>query len=199
MTVHKAFFELEKEGLIYRQPGKGTFVASPKILQNFSLLVGFDQKMAAKGLHTRTKVLSVSIGKPIEKVREALRLSAEDSLFEIVRLRYVEGEPMVLQTVYLPERLFPGLLEKDLSCSLTNIIRNKYGYYLENYFATVEPILPNKQEAQMLRVNSHMPLLRLEGVTYARGNLPVRYTIALYRTDRLKFVIEGYDMQQSMK
>ncbi|MEW6047209.1 MAG: GntR family transcriptional regulator, partial [Bacillota bacterium] len=97
MTVRKAMERLEFAGYLERYPGKGTFVAAPKIPQRVSMLHGFHKKMSALGLKVKSTVLevqSIDAGIIIER---RLGLQTGDRVFQISRLRYVEGTPVAIQ------------------------------------------------------------------------------------------------------
>lgn len=196
MTVRAALSRLEQEGYIYRRPGKGSFVAAPKITEPVSILTGFKQKMSSLGYTVHTKVLNFSLKAPSEAIRRCLSLSLNERIYEINRLRYVDNEPMVLQTVYLLERIFPGLLEEDLSSSLTEIINSKYGLRLIRCEEILSPIVANDYEASILKIKKNSPLLVIEGNSYISDNYPVRYTRGIYRADRLKFTVHSYVIEK---
>jgi len=196
MTIRVALSRLEQEGYIYRRPGKGSFVATPKIPESVSILTGFQQKMLSLGYNVHTKVLKFGIKTPSDTVRSCLSLGLNDKVYEINRLRCIDSEPMVMQTVYLPERIFPGLLEEDLSFSLTEIIHNKYGLKLVRCEEVLTPIVANNHEASILQVKKHSPLLAIEGVSYTPDDYPVRYTQGIYRADRLKFTVHSYAVEK---
>lgn len=196
MTVRAALSQLEQQAIIYRRPGKGTFVATPKIPESVSLLTGFEQKLSALGYTVRTKVLNFNITVPLDTIRTCLNLDLNEKVYEITRLRYVDNEPVALQTVYLPEKIFPGLLEEDLSSSLTAIIHGKYGLRLVRSEEVLCPIVAGDYEASILQVKKHSPLLMIEATGYTPDSRPVRYTQGIYRADRLRFIVHSYVIEK---
>jgi len=52
MTARKAIDVLVNEGVVYREQGRGSFVAEPKINQPISKLVGFTEDHMSRGRRT---------------------------------------------------------------------------------------------------------------------------------------------------
>ena len=70
ITIRRVFDMLVKEGLVYRKPGKGTFVAHAKLEHNLSRIVSFTEDMKQRGFKTSTRVLSSDITQPTEYIGE---------------------------------------------------------------------------------------------------------------------------------
>jgi len=190
MTVRKAFEELERLGWIYRKVSLGSFVSSGKIEQSPTLLIGFAKKMEMLGYKVITRVVSKRIIYPPKHIQKLLELGGKDNVYEIIRLRGVESdEKLVLQKTYMPVKLFPGLLEKNLTMSLTNVMRS-YGFEILSYWAAIEPVIPTEEEARLLTVDPKKPLLLIRGITSALKGLPIRYTFSFYRPDRIEIVVK---------
>src|SRR5713226_6167582 len=99
MTARHALTALEREGMVQRRRGAGTFVAPPKI--HFNKLMSFTEQMAGRHLDAHSRVLHFG---PVEGEQEAvakLALPSEARLLKIERLRLGAGEPFALETCYL--------------------------------------------------------------------------------------------------
>src|SRR6195256_1429777 len=59
MTARHALAGLEREGMVVRRRGSGTFVAPPKI--HFNKLMSYTEQMAGRGLSVSSKLLSLSV------------------------------------------------------------------------------------------------------------------------------------------
>ena len=117
---------------------------------------------------------------------------ADAETVKVVRLRYVREEPMLLETSYVPTALCVGLEHEDLAAnSLYTLLEQKYDLRLQRASQTFEVTLPNEYECSLFQINAGMPMMLLQGVTYAGHDLPVEFFKALYRGDRFKFSVES--------
>jgi len=199
MTVRKGFEDLEQMGFLYRGASKGTFVSPQKIEQSPTLLIGFAKKMKAQGYEPVTKVVSKRIIRPLRHFQKHLKISPTDSVYEIIRVRGIKcNKRLVLQKTYIPVKLFPDLLKRDLTKPLNNIIRN-YGYEMATYWASIEPVIPNEEEIRLLTLESKRPILLIKGVTSSNKQIPLRYTCGFYRSDQLQIVVKEQLINISLK
>ena len=83
MTARHALAVLEREGMVERRRGSGTFVAPPKI--HFNKLVSFTEQMASRGLVARSKVLSFGIVNNQQEAAARLALAASARLIRLQR------------------------------------------------------------------------------------------------------------------
>ena len=191
ITVKRAVLDLVAEGLLYRLPGKGTFVSQPKMERDLSQLASFTEEMLHQGLKPNSTVLDARIVPADGTVAKRLDVPIGEELISLERVRFANGEPLMLEKTFLPHALFPRLLSQDLtSQSLYHIITGEYGVSLVKARETLEPVIINHKEAQNLAVEEGSPGLLLELTAYTDSGKPVEYTKAIVRGDRCKFFIE---------
>lgn len=191
-VIRQALKELEYEGLIIREKGKGTFIAEPKIRESlFQELTGFYQDMAAKGHPPVSKVLKQTVIPASPKIAAHLNLEPATPVIQIDRLRFVQGEPIVFVTTYLPHSLCPLLLEADLTeQSLYAFLEQEYDIVIARGQRILEAVLANEYEAELLGVKPGAPLILLDSVSYLEDGAPIEYYHALHRGDRSRFEVE---------
>ena len=91
-----------------------------------------------------------------------------------------DGEPLLLEQVFLPEARFPGLLAGDLEGgSLYELLGERYDTRVVRARESLEPISMPPREAQLLGVDAHRPALRIEGLAYDRSGRPVEFAAVL--------------------
>lgn len=188
MTVRVALANLSSDGYLYSVPGKGTFVSNPKMRQDLLELTSFTQDMKRRGLKPGARLLDSGVVEeaPAGAYR-GLGLSEGEELVRFHRLRTADGEPMCLETSYLPGASFSWLLKEDFySGSLYQTLEDR-GVDLVRAEENLEATLVRENEAGLLTVPVGSPGLLIERVTYTEHDRPVEYVKSLYRGDRYQF------------
>ena len=188
-TVRNVYDRLVSRNILFRRPGKGTYISLPVNAVNASLLVGFSKKMEAVGMTPKTLLLKNKIARATEKVQEKLKIDKGEKIIEIQRIRSIKEIPFVIHLAYLPLETCRSVLDADLeNISLTAFIENVLGVPIAYAEETVLALPAQQQEARLLDVRKGFPVLVKEGISYGQNNIPIRFSIAKYRSDiaRLK-------------
>lgn len=187
MTVRGVITRLVSDRLLYRVPGKGTFVAEPKITTGPLSQKGIREQLEAMGYETGTTVLEKEIGKANSLVAGELGLAEEASVYRLKRLRCANGGSLSLDLSYIPQSLCEGLFEKDLEReALCNILSKHYGIVAAFGTETLESCQASAQEAKLLGVPKGSPLLILCYTLYSGEGRPFEYSKVVFRGDRIK-------------
>jgi GntR family transcriptional regulator len=198
-VVRQALRELEYEGVITRQKGKGTFISLPKISEGLvQKLTGFYQDMVERGLKPGSKVLHQNVSPSSEKVARFLNIKPGERVIDIQRLRYINDEPIQLVTTYIPFEICPGLSEVDLTNrSLYEYLEKECGIFIVKGQRYIEAVLANEHEAALLGIDRGAPLLMLDSVSFSEAGQPIEYYHALHRGDRSRFEVELVRLRES--
>ncbi len=191
-VVRQALRELELSGVITRRKGKGTFIAEPKINEGLiQKLTGFYQDMVERGLKPVTRVLHQRIAPANEKVAEFLDIPFGTLVVDMQRLRFINDEPIVVVTTYIPLDVYPPLATVDLTNrSLYDFLEKEGGIFITRGRRYIEAVLANENEAALLEVEPGAPLMMLDSVSYTESGQPIEYYHALHRGDRSRFEVD---------
>lgn len=192
-TVRKAIAELKEEGYVTSEQGKGVFLIKPKFEQSLLRFYSIGREMQNKHLDFHTKVIIKEITKPTKGIQEALNLSEDEELNKIVRVRYLDNEPVIIENIFIPVKVCPNLLEEDLEgIPLYDILEDKYKLKILKVSETLEPVVLRKEEAKILGSKIGFPAFLVERITYLIDESPIEVRKSIVRGDRFKFTTELY-------
>lgn len=177
MTVRQALTALVNEGMLVRRRGVGTFVAQNAAKRrNMSRLTGFTEDARNDGRALKTQMLSQQIEPSTAELASALELAAGALVVHVSRLRIVDREPVIIQLSWVPYDRCPDLWNEPLiDGSLYATLRRRYGIELRRADQRIAAESATKEQATLLDVSVHAPLLRVERVTFDSGNVPVEF------------------------
>lgn len=191
MTARHALSELEKEGVVHRRRGAGTFVAPPKI--HFNKLMSFSEQMASRNLSAHSRVLHFGTAEGEHEVTAKLALPPGSRLHRIERLRLGSDEPFAIETAYLATADFPGITRAQIERgSLFTLLEQSYSIQLSYADEEVDATAADARAAQLLRVAQGWPLLRIRQILYSTRARPVVCVLGLYPSDRHTLLIRRY-------
>ena len=182
MTVRQAVESLVAEGRLFKVPGRGTFVATPKLdLQ--ARLTSFGEEMSRRGMTPRSSVLAFGRVKANAHLARELSAQAGESLVFLKRLRNADGKPMAVESTWIPERLVPGLAEGPAPASVYAMLGQQYGLVPDWGEDVIEAAVADHALGVLLQIKAGRPVLHIERHAYAGQSL-LAYSVAIYRADR---------------
>lgn len=188
VTVRQALGDLQKEGLIFKVQGKGSYVSKPKAFQNLTRLQGFGEAMASMGYETYSRVIGDQITTAGTTVGARLNIPASESVVEIRRVRYLNREPISVDVSYLPQAIGERLLREDLAHrDIFLILENDYGVPLGQAELQIEAMLADEALARLLKVVEGAPVLRIERLTFTAEGKPLDFEYLYYRGDAFQY------------
>lgn len=186
-TVRQAILELEKLGYVYKHHGKGTFISPKALNQDLLQFYSFTDEMVKLGKIPSSKVLSFGIVDCNLKVARKLKCNEFDKVYEIVRLRLADDEPMMYEQTYLPCNRFANLSSKEIEKSpMYDVFRSKYGVKLTKAEEELQPVKTRRHEAKLLEVDESVPSMMIERITFENDAI-IEYTVGIARGDRFKY------------
>ncbi len=198
-VVRQAIADLVNEGLLFRQKGKGTFIAKPKIIGSLMQnLNGFYKDMMVKEFKTKSEILDFSIVAAPKKIAYRLQREEGEKLFKIDRLRFVNDEPIVCVISYIPFSLCPELINEDLTNqSLYAVMEEKYNLKIASSRRSIEAVGATEEIAALLGIEHCAPIFLLKSISYLENGMPVEYYEAKHRGDRMGFEVEIINQKKS--
>lgn len=190
ITVRQALGDLQKEGLIVKVPGKGSFVARPRPSQELSRLEGFGEAMSRKGHRILNRVLSqLELPAPAE-VAARLGSAVGEPVAEVRRVRFLDQEPVSFEITYLPPAIGRRLRGENLAeRDIFLILEDDYGIALGHADIRIGAVSADAALAAALSVPLGAALLRIERLTWALDGTPLDFEYLYVRGEAFQYAL----------
>lgn len=191
ITIKKAVDQLVKEGLVVKRRGSGTFVKSlaNEDVHDISManqFSGFSKNFA--GHEVTTEVVRFDIIHPEPEIAEKLNITTDDFVYDIVRLRKVDGRPLVIEYTKMPLELIPGIKRDVLEKSIYQYIENQLHFKIQSAHRFIRALLPTEQEEKLLQIkHGTLPILEVEQIAFLDDGRAFEYSKAHHRGDEQTF------------
>lgn len=189
MTVRHAMDTLVAEGLAERRQGSGTYVATRPVVRLLGL-TSFTQDMRERGLVPASRLLAFATNPADATLAAQLRVPTGERTVSFTRLRLGSGEPMALETVWIPATLVPGLEPGDLDGSLYELLAHRYRIVTGAASVTIEPVLADARTRELLAIPDDQACLRLRMVDSDTRGRVIMVATCIYRGDRYQLSAE---------
>lgn len=190
ITLREALGQLEAEGLIYREDRRGWYVSPARVTYNPLARTHFHAMVTGQGRVPATEVLSARLMPATTEVCRLLELPALSSVYQVCRARRIDGRLVLYVEHYLNPDHFPGLLQLDLSGSLTEVYAGNYGIVHGRVCFDMLPTVLHAEAAVCLRVAAGSPALRITRVNRDQQDGVVGCDLEFWRHDALHVSVE---------
>lgn len=188
-TVRQAIAELEKNKIIYKIQGKGTFIAPKKLDQPLIKFYSFTEEMIKLGKNPTSQILDFSIINCDERISNTLNLDILSKVYKLVRIRLIDNLPTMYETTYLPTSIFPNLtLDILKEKPLYTILKENYNIKFLKAEETFFPILATEEEATFLNVSTYDPSIKIQRVTFSSEYI-IEFTESIVRGEKFKYKV----------
>lgn len=199
MTVRQALGELVNDGLLHRSPGRGTFVARPKIRKKLSRLTSFTEEMHTRSKEAGAQVLRMEMAPARATVAEVLQIEAGHQVALVERLRLADGDPVGIECCHLSFQGCEAILREDLSGSLYALLVKRFGLVPTRAQEEMEAGACGSREANILGIRRGAPVLLIRRKTLDQHQRPFEYVESVYRGDNYILSVELVAEEHSVR
>jgi GntR family transcriptional regulator len=177
MTARGAVQRLVQEGLVYRVPGRGTFVAPARANRTASHVLSFSDEMRRRGREPGSLV--VERASRAATPDEERRLETHD-VFVLRRVRQADGEPVALETAVFPAARVAAVLEGELEGVSVFAALAAAGVVPTVGRAAISAEAATAEDAKLLGVKRGAPLLVEHRLIRDQNGVPFELTESRY-------------------
>jgi GntR family transcriptional regulator len=198
VTVRRALEQLAQEGLISREPGRGTRAIGWPARQGVSAandpmrtqLTGLLENLVSMGLRTSVKVLDVDMVAASEAVAGALALAPGAMVQKAVRVRSTREGPLSHIMTYVPADVGRQFGRRELARKPILLLLEEAGVKVGRAVQTVSARLADAEVAGHLDLPVGSALLAVRRLIYDEQERPVQWLHGLYRPDRYEYQMQ---------
>lgn len=191
LTINKALSILKQKGYIDRIAGKGSFVASKRVVRSVRTKRSFTEDMKTIGLKAGSKLIEYRIlqAKEVPEAARYLKLNPDDEIYFFTRLRTGDGDPIALAHTYLTAKIVGTLEVAALEGSLDTYL-DKKGIHVTSYQTKMSACMANEQQQQLLGVGKEA-LLKSLSFRYTHKDQIYEYTETYYISNRFEYSFDN--------
>ncbi|MEH6944071.1 trehalose operon repressor [Bacillus sp. JJ722] len=188
-TIRKSLNKLEQNGYISKVNGKGSFVLD---IQKFdfpvSKVVSFKELSEQLGETVTTEVDVLDCSIPSKNIMKKLKLDSNENVWTIIRKRIFDGQKVILDKDYIPQKYVSHLTEEICQDSLYSYIEGELGYKIAYARKEITVQMANEEDKKYLDMKDFDMIVVIKSFTYLDDTSLFQYTESRHRPDKFKFV-----------
>lgn len=197
MTARNAMQRLAEDGLIAREPGRGSFVAEPPAHRRANRLMTFTQEMLRAGRVPSSLTLDRVVRASTAAEAASLGIPPRQSIVHLRRLRQADGRPVALESAVLIVACAEAVMAADLAHGSLHDTLARAGFILARGSGTISAAAATAEDARLLDIQPGDPLLTERRVIMDAHGRRIEATESRYPADRyaldVRFDVEGAD------
>ena len=184
MTARHAMSQLADEGLVRRDPGRGTFVAEPPTHRRANFLMTFSHEMRRQGRVPSSRIVERRVRPPTDPERADLRTGRGAEVVELRRVRLADHEPVAVETAVLTARCIEAVMAADLEAGSLHEALISEGVVPTRGKSTIGAEAASSDDAVLLGIRAGTPMLVERRLIYDQRGRPIERTESRYAADR---------------
>ncbi len=188
VTVRRAFKRLVEDGLIVSGVGRGSFVSpAAPVGEPPNELMSFSEMARAQGFSPSARILSAQSRAATIEEAEAFGIVPGARVFELRRLRFLDGVAIALDVSCIPLSLAPELEKTDFATTSLYRTLDAAGVGPAAAEYVIGAVPTTAEDAVLLELPEGAPVLEVSTRTFDAGDRLVELGTIRYRGDRYRF------------
>ena len=194
-VVRQTLNNLGRQGMIYTEQGRGSFVAAQKIIKPLDILQSYHAGMKKAGIDVDVRIIRKSIVTPPEDIARQLALKRNEKVILLERVAYTHDSPLNL----LISHIALGSHDQKILVhfeggSLYDFLAKECDIQLKSSRNNIEITFAGENESRLLNWARGSVLLEISGVSYDQSRKPVEYSRVVYPGSMFRFQFDSFKL-----
>lgn len=189
ITVRKAIDELQKENYLVKKQGRGTFVQNRSIGQKLHKFYSFSEELAAQGVKETAKLIVFQEIIPEASIRDGLQLEADEKVFWIKRIRYMDDKAYIIEQSYIPVKFVPELTGELVANNGLYKTLRMFHVFPERAVETFSAVNLSKEDAKDMGLRVNDAAINLIRITYSSADI-IEYCQSVVNGEVFHYTVE---------
>ena len=192
-TIRQALLALVNEGRLFRERGKGTFVAENALKRGVPVLTGFHEYVKGLGQTPSSCFDSIDYAKSTPYIRHLLNIHGREKVAHIHRFVGIDGKRVGVHEIYLPGSIWRKLdtpIDQMENTSLYALLKSHCGVELAYGDETLHVRKANAQEYAELTLDENRIVFVVSRLLYDQDDKPICYADNIYHPEKFKYYIK---------
>ena len=190
-TVRQALAALRADGAVSGSRGRPLAVRGPHMTQPLSELISFSTWIEAQGKHPSARVVEYGPGEADGEEAAALGFTPGSTVYRLLRLRLVDGRPLMIERAAFPVRIGLLLAAIDLETKSIYAELARQGIVFASARHVIGAMEASKIDADLLGVPIRTPLLRIRRHAFSQTGVALEWSQDRYLADQVEFSVEN--------
>lgn len=187
-TIRKALKLLSEHGYIQKVRGKGSIVLDVKKFDfPISGLVSFKELSTKLGQRAKTLVIKLDLILPDDYIKEQLKIKKSEEIWEVIRVRELDDEKVILDKDYLNKKYIPNLTKQVCENSLYEYFEGDLGLLISFAKKEITVEEPTEEDRKLLDLQNYANIVVVKNYVYLDDTSLFQYTESRHRPDKFRF------------
>jgi GntR family transcriptional regulator len=198
-VVRQTLTDLSRQGLIYTEHGRGSYVSPKRIEKPLDVLQSYHESMRRHGFPVEVKILKKELVYPEIEIARLLDVTPNQRVLSLVRVGYLDGSPTNILSSYIVAGSWASeqKLLQFSGGSLYGYLKEQCGVSLTRSHGHIEVIFAGEYESRLLNISRSSVLLAISSVVYEQSGRPIEHARVIYPGAMFRFEYDSFVADQS--